>query len=262
VNFAGNLIFGELARATGKTHYIEMARAAADFGFDEHGAPRDVIPGHNEMSDAVFMGGPIQALAGRLTGEAKYFDMSVRNARFMMALNLRPDGLQRHSPLDQAAWGRGNGFPALGLALSLSYFPPEQPGRAELLRAFRAHVDALSRFQDPTGTWHEVIDVPASYRELTATAMIGFSILRGVRLGWLEKEKYIPFVEKAWYATRSRVAQDGGLVDVCTSTGKQPSLRAYLDRTAILGKDPRGGAMALIFATERARWQAETAAGK
>lgn len=258
VNFSGHLIFGELARATGKSRYIDLARAAANFGFDEHGAPREVMPGHNEMSDAVFMGGPIQAQVGRLTGEAKYFDMSLRNMRFMVGLNLRPDGLHRHSPLDQAAWGRGNGFPALGLALSLSYFPPEQPGWDEIINAFRAHMQALRRHQDPTGAWHEVIDVPGSYRELTATSMIGFAMLRGVRSGWLEKKVYLPLIDQAWYAVRTRVAADGALVDVCTSTGKQPSLRAYLDRTAILGRDPRGGAMALIFATEVARWQAES----
>jgi hypothetical protein len=39
---------------------------------------------------------------------------------------------------------------------------------------------------------------------------------------------------------------------VCESTNKQPSLDAYLYRAAILGQDPRGGAMALLFATEMA----------
>ena len=34
------------------------------------------------------------------------------------------------------------------------------------------------------------------------------------------------------------------------STGKQKNLRGYLDRTAILGNDSRGGAMALLAATE------------
>ena len=56
---------------------------------------------------------------------AKYFDMCVRHIQFMLRLNLRPDGLHRHSPLSQAAWGRGNGFPALGLALSLSALPAD-----------------------------------------------------------------------------------------------------------------------------------------
>jgi hypothetical protein len=41
-------------------------------------------------------------------------------------------------------------------------------------------------------------------------------------------------------------------VDVCTGTGKQKSLRDYFDRGAILGPDPRGGAMAFLVATELA----------
>jgi unsaturated rhamnogalacturonyl hydrolase len=53
------------------------------------------------------------------------------------------------------------------------------------------------------------------------------------------------------------VAPDGALVDVCASTGKQRSRRDYLDRPAILGRDPRGGAMALLFAVEMAEWQLE-----
>ena len=47
------------------------------------------------------------------------------------------------------------------------------------------------------------------------------------------------------------------LVDVCTGTGKQKNLRAYYDRMAILGKDARGGAMALLVSTEMAAWQDE-----
>ena len=81
------------------------------------------MPFHNEMSDAVFMGCPILAKAGKLTGEQKYFDMALRHFRSMANLCRRSDGLYRHSPLNEAAWGRGNAFPALGLALSLTDFP-------------------------------------------------------------------------------------------------------------------------------------------
>ena len=44
-------------------------------------------------------------------------------------------------------------------------------------------------------------------------------------------------------------------IAVCEGTGKQTSLRAYLDRKAILGPDDRGGAMALLVATEMAAWK-------
>ena len=249
-HLAGHLVFGELARITKKPRYVELVRAAADLGFDAQHAPKDAMPFHNEMSDAVFMGCPILAQAGRLTGEARYYEMCVRHWKFMQALDLRVDGLYRHSPLDEAAWGRGNGFPALGLALALTDLPAEQPGRSDMLAAFRVLMERLAGFQDASGAWREVIDRRESYRELTATCMIGFAMARGMRMGWLEREKYQPLLERAWMAVKARVAADGGLVDVCASTGKQKNLRAYLDRPAILGPDPRGGGMALLLATE------------
>jgi unsaturated rhamnogalacturonyl hydrolase len=252
---SGHLVFGELYRLTKKPRYLEMAKAAADLGFDASGAPKESMPGHNEMSDSFFMGCPILAQVGHLTGDNKYLDMSLRHLRFMLKLDLRPDGIYRHSPLDDAAWGRGNGFPALGLALSLSELPENHPGRAEMLEAFRRHMQALLPHQDPTGAWHEVIDKPGSYRELTATCQIGFAMARGVRMGWIDKAKYDPVIQKAWYAARTRMAADGGLVDVCTGTGKQKTLRDYYDRGAILGPDPRGGAMSLLISTEMERYQ-------
>ena len=126
-----------------------------------------------------------------------------------------------------------------------------------MLEAFRAHVRALVKHQDSSGCWHQLIDVPGSYRELSCTCMITFSLLRGVRSGWLEKQLYLPVIEKAWKAIRLRVAADGSLVDVCTGTGKGENQRYYLDRKAILGPDPRGGAMALLVATEMAIWMSE-----
>ena len=113
-------------------------------------------------------------------------------------------------------------------------------------------MSTLAQHQDPTGMWHQVIDRPESYRELTATAMIAFSMSRGIRNGWLDQSSYLPRVQRAWYALRARIGHDGGLVDVCTGTGKQKTLRDYLDRPAILGSDPRGGAMALLLAAELA----------
>ncbi len=197
-----------------------MARAAADRAFDAMGKPLEAMPTHNEMSDSVFMGCPILAQVGRLTGEAKYFDMCVRHMRFMLELNVRSDGLHRHSPLHATAWGRGNGFPALGLALALEDLPMEHAGRPEMLSAFQAHLKALQPHQDLTGAWHQVIDSELSYRELTSTCMITYAMIRGVRRGWLDAETFKPAIAKGWYAIKARVAEDGSLVDVCTGTGK------------------------------------------
>lgn len=254
---SGHLIFADLYERTDNPAYLALARAAADLGFESDGELKSSMPSHNEMSDSVFMGCAILARVGRLTREMRYFDMALRHLRFMQDLDLRRDGLYRHSPLDQAAWGRGNGFPALGLALALSDWPTEHPGYAGAQASYQAHMRAMARHQDPTGMWHQVVDRPESYREFTSTAMTGFALTRGLRRGWLDLDEFEPVADRAWKAVLARIKSDATLVDVCRSTGRQTSLRAYFDREAILGRDDRGGAMALLFSTERARWESE-----
>ncbi|NQV27395.1 MAG: glycoside hydrolase family 88 protein [Rhodopirellula sp.] len=251
---SGHLIFGELATKTGDTRFVKLAQAAADLGFDDNGELRQSMPFHNEMSDAVFMGTPILVQTGRLTGDTKYFDMADRHAKFMLKLNLREDGLHQHSPLDpeHTAWGRGNGFPALGLALSLSDMPVASPHFQPMLKAYREHLLAMIDHQDEMGMWHQIVDRPESYREFTVTCMTTFAMVRGLRNGWLKRETFEPFVQRAWESIKCRIGPDGKLVDVCTGTGKQKSRREYFDRPAILGRDDRGGAMALMVSTELA----------
>ncbi|MFI4850898.1 MAG: glycoside hydrolase family 88 protein [Gimesia chilikensis] len=256
---AGHLLFSELTKATGNRDYLKYTQQAADLGFDERGKMKESMPHHVEMSDAVFMSCPILAVVGRLTGDPKYYDMAMKHWRFIQKLDQRPDGIYRNSPLSDAAWGRGNGFPALGLALVLSELPMHSPLREQFVEGHRQHLEALSKHQDPTGMWHQVIDHPESYREMTSTCMITFAMIRGVREGWLDESVYTPLIEKAWEGIKTRVAPNGTLVDVCTGTGKQKNLRGYLDRMAILGNDARGGAMAFIVSNEMAQWLNERA---
>ncbi len=248
-HLSGHLIFAELAERTKNPRYVELVRAAADTGFEWNGELRESMPLHNEMSDSVFMGVPILVKAGKLSGEQRYFDMAMKHMKFMQKLCLRPDGVYRHSPLNEAAWGRGNGFPALGLALSLEDMP-KGAGRDEMLSAFQKHMAAMLKLQDESGMWRQVVDVPGAYREFSATAMIGFSMAKGARMGWLDAAVYRSASEKAWAAIKTHVSTKAEVIDVCTNTGKQKTLKEYFDRPAILGVDTRAGAMALLFATE------------
>ena len=247
---AGHLVFAELADRTHDPRYLELVRRTADLAFTASGDMKESMPLHDEMSDSVFMACPILASAGKLTGESKYFDMAARHLSFMQKLCLRPDGLYRHSPLSEAAWGRGNAFPALGLAWTLSDYPAEHPEFSRMVRAFQAHMTALAPFQDANGMWREVIDQRGSYPEYSATAMVATAMLLGIKHGWLESATYRPRVDLAWRAILARTGADGRLMDVCESTGKQKSLKDYLHRAAILDRDARGGAMALLLATE------------
>ena len=83
--------------------------------------------------------------------------------------------------------------------------------------------------------------------------MIATAMLRGIRRGWLDRAAYQPLVDRAWRAILLRTSADGRLVDVCESTGTRGLTdEGYLRRAALLGRDDRGGGMAMFFATELA----------
>ncbi len=247
---AGHIVFTELARRTDDPRYTAAVRKVAELGFEADGRMKEAMPYHNEFSDSVFMGTAIVAQAGALTGDRKYFDMADRHLKYMQNLDLRPDGLYRHQPAADAAWGRGNGFAALGLALVLAELPRDHAGYAHALQSYRSHMAALLPYQNRDGLWRNVIDHPGAYAELSATAMIGWAMLRGLDAGWLDGRDYERAVDRAWLAVSSRTSSNGGFIDVCESTARMTSLEQYLRRAAILGEDPRAGAMVLLFATE------------
>ncbi len=227
----------------------------AELGMNERVAfAAKQTPNHHEMSDAVFMGCPILAAAGK-------YDACLAHLREMQRLCLRDDGIYRHSPLNEAAWGRGNGFPALGLAWTLDFIPQDYAGRPEILASLKNHLAALLEHQDADGMWHQVIDKPESYAEFSCTCMIAYAMLHGMRYSWLDRQTYEPAVNRAWTAIKLRIALDGEhLTGVCTGTGKQKTLEAYFKRREIRGRDDRGGAMALMLSTEMARWMKERVA--
>ncbi len=221
----------------------------AELGIDERVAQAaGSIPDHNQMSDGVFMACPLLAAAGKI-------EQCQAHLRALEELCLREDGIYRHSPLHEAAWGRGNGFPALGLAWSLDFIPEGHPAREEILTSLKNHLTALATYQGEEGMWHQVVDHPESYAEFSGTCMITYAITRGVRLGWLDRKTWEPVIDRAWEGIKLRISLDGkSLIDVCESTGKQTSLEAYFKRRAIRGHDERGGAMALMVSTEMAAW--------
>jgi len=248
---AAHTLYTELARRTQDPRYIALVRKAADLGFEPSGQMKEAMPFHNGFSDSVFMGTAIVAQAGALTGERRYFDMADRHLRFMQNLDLRPDSLYRHEPGTNMAWGRGNAFVMLGLALVLTELPKDHPGYQHALQSYRTLIHTLLPLQDRDGLWRNVVNLPGTYAEFTATAIIGFALQRGLEKGWIQGRDYRHAVDQAWLAVNTRTSFNGTFIDVCESTARQASNEDYIKRKAILGADPRAGGMAMLFATER-----------
>jgi rhamnogalacturonyl hydrolase YesR len=199
----------------------------------------------------MFMASSVLARAAARTGEAKYADAVARLLTTYIARLQRPDRLFVHAESGPHAWGRGNGFAAFGLMEALTNLPATWSARPAVLESYRRLMDGLRRHQAPDGAWHQVVDEPATYRELTVTAMTVAAMARGVRLGWLEPS-FQDVVDRGWRAVQARVTESGELVDVCTGTGagRNATRDYYLHRPAITGADDRGGAMALTAALE------------
>jgi rhamnogalacturonyl hydrolase YesR len=204
------------------------------------------VPQHGfGWTDDMFMA----TVAAARTGTPRALDAAARMLAEYAKRLQRADGLFNHAADAPAAWGRGNGFAALGLMETLAALPADHAGRAAVLDIYRRHMAAMKTQQAPDGMWRQVVDIAGSYRESSVTALTVTAMARGVRLGWIDTS-YVPVIQRGWRALLAHVLDDGTMVDVCTSTGAGPTRRYYLDRVAITGADDRGGGMALGAAIE------------
>jgi glycosyl hydrolase family 88 len=251
---AGTMVFSEIAAESRRGVSADDVRASQD-RFEEgvRAASKEKAPDVPEYgggwTDDMFMSASVLARSGARPGHESDLDRETRLLFAYAAKLQRSDGLFNHAVDGPAAWGRGNGFAALGMVETLQRLPAAHPARGRLLELYRRQMSAVRAHQSPDGSWREVIDEPGAYREETATAMLLSAMARGIRLGWVDAS-YRPVVQRAWRALTAHVASDATLVDVCASTGGGPTKRYYLDRPAITGPDDRGAAMALIAALD------------
>lgn len=255
-NLAAVVWTEDIAEVTVDDRYVDLLvnTARRYRTLSDRGMPGPSDPDYRV--EDMFYGSAILGRASKMTGDTSFLDIQ---AKFLVEAQVQQEnGLFWHSRGAPYYWGRGNGFAALGYAELLSYMPEDHPGYRVLLDAHRRHLSALIERQTVTGGWLQVLDFPGSYPEMSATCMIGYALARGLRRGWLDSS-FAPALGAAWRFVVRRVDDEGGLTDVCASTGVQSSLREYLDRPAVSGHDDRGGSLALWFAVEIERYRQEAA---
>ena len=60
--------------------------------------------------------------------------------------------------------------------------------------------------------------------------MFAYSMATGIRLGWLDEEKFLPVLEKAWLGLVDKLNDQGELEEVCVGTNEKTTAEGYLDR--------------------------------
>lgn len=97
-------------------------------------------------------------------------------------------------------WGRSLGWWYMALVDVLEYIPDNHPKRAELLRITKDLAETLTKYQDKTGLWYQVVDKGAqqgNYLEASVSSMFMYSYAKAVNKGYIDT-KYKKVAEKAY----------------------------------------------------------------
>jgi rhamnogalacturonyl hydrolase YesR len=202
--------------------YRAVAQRQADLQESEPAKDSDVY-----YVDAMYGVGNLQAKAFAQLGAAKYAERCLSHLLVHAEVLQQPNGLFHHSERGRQAWGRGNGWAAASMTEALLALPTNYPRREKLFFAWKRQMDALVGFQDQSGLWRQLIDLPASWLETSGTAMFLFAIATGLTEKWLPEKPFRKVVERGWKALCAAVDDQGRLADVCIGLGDNPGTQAH-----------------------------------
>ena len=191
----------------------------------------DSKPGREEWywCDALFMAPPVLARLAAITAENRYLDFMNRLwwdttellydrewALFYRDRHyiLQPDGT---GPLEKNGqkifWSRGNGWVMAGLVRVLQFMPVDYQARPKFIRLFKQMAAAVSKLQHADGLWRASLLDPGSFpeRETSGTALFCYAMAWGINHAILDRDHYLPVVEKAWQGIIGCVDPDGRL---------------------------------------------------
>ena len=150
-------------------------------------------------------------------------------------------------------WGRAQGWYFMAIVDILDFLPADHPKRDALIGILNTVAEAVVNVQDDdTGVWYQVLDQggrEGNYLESTASSMFVYSLLKGVRMGYLETS-YLEPAKKGFEGILKnfiRENEDGtiSLTQCCAVAGlggtpyRDGSYEYYIS-TVIRDDDPKG----------------------
>ena len=149
-------------------------------------------------------------------------------------------------PVSMPFWSRANGWALWAVADILANLDTKHPLYNKLMKHYKKHVNALCMLQDKkTGFWHNVLDKPDSYEEVSGTAIFVRNIALGINKGWLPKNKYEKYVLLGWKAIDSSILPDGTVKKICVGTNCSVNLQDYYNRPT--ADNDTHGMLAILF---------------
>ncbi len=255
-----------LYRETGGARYLEFCREFAEWlmndaartanGELEHTVLNEKFGGELWV-DTVFMAGVFLTQLGELTGERRYTEEGLRQARLHIEkLQDAATGLLYHGysyPSDNymsgCLWARGNSWVTISVPEIAETARGAYASELAILRAgVNRQLEGVRRSQLPGGLWPTILTDASSYPETSASAGFVYGMLKGIRQGAVDPSLREAAVS-GYQAVLERIAEDGTVLDVSAGTGIQATAAAYND----IPKDvimPWGQGIVLLMLTE------------
>ena len=173
--------------------------------------------------DALFMAPPVYARMYAVTGDRKYLDFMDREYHATYDFLYDKDEHlfyrdcryfdQREANGKKVFWGRGNGWVLGGLVDLLKLIPKKDVIRPFYVQLFKEMSARIITTQSADGYWHASLLDPDSYPspETSSTGFIVYALAYGVNAGLLDRDTYLPAIEKGWKAMLDAVDSQGKL---------------------------------------------------
>jgi unsaturated rhamnogalacturonyl hydrolase len=171
----------------------------------------------------------------------------------------------KETGLSKNFWLRALGWYSMALVDTLEIMPATMAEqKKKLTDIYKELIDAMIKFQDPSGMWYQVVNKGGqekNYLETSGSAIFAYSIMKSVRLGYLPKN-YFAYGEKAfngvcekYLSEKEGQLQLGGicLVAGLGGTERRDGTYEYYMSEPIVQNDAKGVAPLILAYVEMLR---------
>jgi unsaturated rhamnogalacturonyl hydrolase len=108
-------------------------------------------------------------------------------------------------------WSRGNGWAFAGIARILKYTPESYANYSRYLNLYLKMAEELKKRQQGNGFWYTNLDDPEDngIQETSGTGFFTYGIAWGINNGILNRDDFLPVIEKSWNALVSAISDQG-----------------------------------------------------
>ena len=201
-------------------HIVPAEYTEAALGYNYwHCWAGDKAPLFKVWLDGIYMLQPVIAHYAAKVQDAGQLALVQERLDWVAETLLAPNGMYYHAANSAENvcafhWTRAMGWYGMAMVDVMEVLPGEYLEKRKA--ALKVFVDGMLKYQDESGLWANVADwkvTETNRLEVSGTSMIVYTILKGVRNGWLE-ESYRDAAVKAFVAMTELKLDKNGLHDI------------------------------------------------